>query len=167
MVASVLTASGLAVLGPGTASAAASGNSIAVSPSTVGAGGTVHISGTISTADCPQSDDAVVTGPSSLFPPDGFGPSAARDAQGAFGLDYTVPTTTPSGSYQIGARCGGGNAGVSASLTVTVPVGAPQTGAGGTARDRSRPWMWIGVASLSLSGLVFAAGKRRASARVS
>src|SRR5438132_12571389 len=47
-----------------------------------------------------------------LFPPDGFGPTAARDSHGAFALTYTVPTSTPAGTYQIGARCGGGNIGV-------------------------------------------------------
>jgi hypothetical protein len=164
LVAGVLATSALAVLAPDPAFA--SGNSIAVSPPTVGAGGTIHISGTISTDDCPRSDDATVTGPSSLFPPDGFGPSAARDVRGAFELDYTVPTTTPSGTYQVGARCGGGNAGFAASLTVTVPLGAPQTGAGGTSHGSSRPWTWFGFGCLTLSGLVVLLRRRLASVRV-
>jgi hypothetical protein len=60
----------------------------------------------------------------SLFPPDGFGPSATRDASGAFSVSYRVPSTTAAGTYDIGLRCGGGNVGVTASLIVTNAVTA-------------------------------------------
>jgi hypothetical protein len=128
--------------------------SISVSPSTVPAGGTVHISGSIPVKKCPASDSATVTSEAALFPPDGFGPSAARDANGRFALDYTVPASTPPGTYTVGLRCGGGNVGVGASLTVA-PSGGPATGAGGAAASSS-VWTWIGAACLLLAGLVLA-----------
>jgi hypothetical protein len=85
-----------------------------------------------------------------LFPPDGFGPEAARSSKGAFALSYTVPTSTPPGTYQIGVRCGGGLVGVTAGLKVTaVPVGAPATGAGGTAHASSQRWLLLGFLALA------------------
>ncbi len=129
--------------------------SISVSPSTVPAGGTVHISGSIPVKKCPASDSATVTSDAALFPPDGFGPSATRDSNGEFALDYTVPASTPPGTYTVGARCGGGNVGVGASLTVA-PSGGPATGAGGAAASSSSVWTAIGGACLLLAGLVLA-----------
>lgn len=129
--------------------------SISVSPSTVSPGGTVHISGSIPVKKCPASDSATVTSEAALFPPDGFGPSASRDSNGQFALDYTVPTSTAPGTYSVDIRCGGGNVGVSASLTVA-PAGGPATGAGGTAASSSSVWTAIGGACLVLAGLVLA-----------
>lgn len=160
----VLIAATGAVLVLASAPAYAAGASISVSPSSVAPGGTVHISGTVPFSGCPQADPVRVTGESGLFPPDGFGPSASRDAQGDFALDYAVPTSTAAGSYEIAMRCGGANPGVSASLTVTaVPVGAPQTGAGGMAGNQGRPWLVFGLACLTLGGLTI--GLRRRFAR--
>ena len=130
--------------------------SISVSPSTVPPGGTVHISGSIPVKKCPASDSATVTSEAALFPPDGFGPSAPRDANGQFALDYTVPLSTPPGTYTVGLRCGGGNVGVGASLTVA-PTGGPATGAGGSASSASSSfWTAIGGACLVLAGLIVA-----------
>lgn len=129
--------------------------SITVSPSTVAAGNSVHISGSIPVKKCPASDSATVTSEASLFPPDGFGPSATRDSNGDFALDYTVPASTAPGTYSVGLRCGGGNVGVSASLTVA-PAGGPATGAGGTAASSSSFWAVLGGACLLLAGLVLA-----------
>ena len=126
--------------------------SISVSPSVVSAGGTVHISGSVPVNECPASDSATVTSEAALFPPDGFGPSAARDSNGQFELDYTVPTSTAPGTYSVGLRCGGANVGVAASLTVA-PSGGPATGAGGTAASSSSPWTAVGGALLLLAGL--------------
>jgi hypothetical protein len=166
ILATMVAASALLVLASLPAFAAPSDASISVSPSSVEAGGTVHISGTIPIADCPSSDDVTLTGDSSLFPPDGFGPSASRDAQGGFALDYSVPATTPSGTYDVGMRCGGGNPGASATLTVTAEIGAPQTGAGGTAGHSPRPWLVFGLASLSLAGLTLVLRRKLARAHV-
>lgn len=134
--------------------------SISVSPSTVSAGSTVHISGSIPVKKCAASDGATVTGEAALFPPDGFGPTATRDASGDFALDYLVPTSTPAGTYSVGLRCGGGNVGVSASLTVTpVPGGGPATGAGGTT-GHSTFWTVFGAGCLVLAGLALALRRR-------
>ena len=155
------------VLAGGPAYAGQNANSISVSPSVVPAGGTVRITGSVPVQDCPQSDFARVVGLDTLFPPDGFGPTAARDSHGAFALTYTVPTSTPAGTYQIGARCGGGNIGVVATLTVTAaPVGAPATGAGGTAHSSSLPWTLVGAGCLLLAGVLVAL-RRRLSGRAS
>jgi hypothetical protein len=137
--------------------------SISVSPSSVPPGGVVHISGSIPTKDCAASNGATITGQSALFPPDGFGPTVTRDANGDFAVDYTVPATTPPASYSVGLRCGGANMGVFATLTVTaVPIGGPATGLGGTAHA-SGWWTLFGVGCLALAGIALA--KRRSLAR--
>jgi hypothetical protein len=97
------------------------GATIAVRPHTVHRGGTVTISGRIPTAgplSCPAGDPATITSTAALFPPDGFGPSAARGHTGRFHVRYTVPRSTKAGTYRVWLRCGGGNPGVSATLHV-------------------------------------------------
>jgi hypothetical protein len=141
------------VLAGGSAYAVQNG-SIGVSPSSVAPGGAVQITGSIPTKLCPALDSAIPVSTADLFPPDGFGPEAARNSKGRFALSYTVPTSTPAGTYQIGVRCGGGLVGVTAELKVTaVPVGAPATGAGGTAQDPSR---WILFGCLGMVGTLIA-----------
>ena len=138
---------------------AAQNASISVSPSAVAPGGAVQITGSIPTKLCPASDSAIPVATADLFPPDGFGPEAARNSEGAFAISYTVPTSTPAGTYQIGVRCGGGLVGVTAALKVTaVPVGAPATGAGGTAHDPSRRWIVFGC--VALAGALLAVRRR-------
>jgi hypothetical protein len=166
--AAVATTVAVVALAGGPAYAGQNANgSITVSPSVVPAGGTVRITGSVDTGGCPASDSAIPVATDALFPPDGFGPATDRDSQGAFALDYTVPTPTPAGSYQIGLRCGGGNVGVTASLVVTAgPIGAPATGAGGTAHGSSLPWTVVGTGCLLLAG-VLVAQRRRLAGRVS
>jgi len=97
-------------------------SSVTVAPSSATVGGTVAISGRVpvsGTASCPADDAAQLTSTADLFPPDGFGPQVSRDASGAFHVSYTVPATTPVGTYTIGVRCGGGNTGVAATLDIT------------------------------------------------
>ena len=118
--------------------------SISVSPTSVPAGSTVHISGSIPVKGCPASDGATVTADAVLFPPDGFGPTAERESNGDFALDYTVPTSTPAGTYDVGLRCGG----------------AP-TGAGGTAQ-RSVFWTAFGASCLLLAGIAVTLRQRLA-----
>jgi hypothetical protein len=155
------------VLGTGRAYAGQNANgSITVTPSVAAAGSVVHIKGSASPKGCSVDDAAIPTDTAALFPPDGFGPPAARNSQGAFDLTYTVPTSTPAGSYQIGLRCGGGNVGVFTTLRVTAaPAGAPATGAGGTAHGSPVLWTLLGVCCL-----VFAAAlalvRRRLAGRV-
>ncbi len=115
---------------------AVAASSVSVSPSTVLAGGTVVITGAIPTTgdqSCLQDDVAIITSTGALFPPDGFGPQASRDASGAFHIDYTVPTSTPAGTYAIGLRCGGSNIGVNTTLRVKARVRHTSSGAPATA----------------------------------
>jgi hypothetical protein len=95
---------------------------LSVRPHAVGPGGHIVIAGLIPTTgaqSCPAADQAIPTSTAALFPPDGFGPAAQRTSSGRFTIRYTVPSSTPPGTYQIGVRCGGGNVGVSATLRVT------------------------------------------------
>jgi alpha-L-fucosidase len=139
------------------AAPALAAGSIAVSPSTVPAGGTVTISGSVPTtgsASCAPGDAAMITSVAALFPPDGFGPQAARDTQGGFSVSYTVPASTPPGTYALGVRCGGGNVGVSTDLTVTaqvqrVPSGAPAAGLGGASRVSADRGGWVAAGALA------------------
>jgi len=93
--------------------------SITINPSSARPGDSATIAGNVPTDGCPASDAAQLTSTADLFPPDGFGPQASRDASGAFSTTYTIPTSTPAGSYSVGVRCGGGNVGVTDTLVVT------------------------------------------------
>jgi hypothetical protein len=94
---------------------------ITVSPSTADPGDQVTISGYVPMTgphSCDGGDSPRLTSTSGLFPPDGFGPAVPQDASGNFQMTLTILTETPSGSYRIGLRCGGGNVGVSSTLQV-------------------------------------------------
>jgi hypothetical protein len=89
-----------------------------VSPSSAAPGDTVALSGNHPIArDCAPGA-AILTSMENLFPPDGFGPGVPSDASGNFSMTYTIPTSTPPGTYQIGMRCGGGNLGGGGRLSV-------------------------------------------------
>ena len=75
-------------------------------------GDTITISGNVPVAGdqaCPSGDGIGLTSMADLFPPDGFGPAVAPDADGDFEITYTIPTGTPPGTYRIGMRCGAGD----------------------------------------------------------
>lgn len=93
-----------------------------VSPMTARSGGTVVFSGVVLTSGdrlCASSNALTLTSDAALFPPDGFGPHPSRNAAGAFQTGYTIPASTPPGTYTIGLRCDGGNIGVGATFRVT------------------------------------------------
>lgn len=172
LLAAVAATMAVVALGTGRAYAGQNANaSITVTPSVVAAGSVVHITGFVAPRLCPVSDEAIPGDTAALFPPDGFGPPAARNSEGAFAVTFTVPTSTPAGSFQIGLRCGGANVGVFATLRVTAaPTHAPATGAGGTAHGSPLPWTLLGVCCLAfaaalvvvrrrLAGRVFAPGR--------
>jgi hypothetical protein len=95
--------------------------SLSVHPSKTHPGGHVVITGLVPTSgsqSCPAEDPAILTSTAALFPPDGLGPAAPRSASGKFKVKYVVPSSTPTGTYVIGVRCGGGNTGLSATLRV-------------------------------------------------
>jgi hypothetical protein len=153
--------------------AAAAAGTITVSPSVVSVGDAVTISGLVSTAACPISDGVTITSTTGLFPQAGFGPTASRNASGAFSVTYTVPLSTPPGTYLVGLRCGGGNVGVEAKLQVVAqvseqPARAPQAGLGGASTGGGRAagsaaqWASGGaVASVIAILLVIVAARRR------
>jgi hypothetical protein len=134
--------------------------SINVVPSVVARGATVRISGSVSPQACASSDMVTVTGASALFPPDGFGPTVQRDASGNFGVDYTVPLSAPTGRYDIGLRCGGGNPGVSAVLTVSQSSGAARAGTTRTGLGWAALWMVGLIACLLVAGTAFVLRRR-------
>jgi hypothetical protein len=153
------------VLGVATSAYASPNGTISVSPTVVAAGHTVHISGSTPTTLCPASDAAILTSIDLFFPPDGFGPAAARDSSGAFSVSYTVPASTPPGMYSLGFRCGGGNVGVRTTLRVTgqvttVPSGGVATGAGGAAGVGSGRWTAVGLGCLALAAVLIPVRRR-------
>lgn len=118
--------------------------SITVSPSSAAPGDTVTISGEHpTTEDCPPGA-ARLTSTADLFPPDGFGPQVPSDASGEFTMSYSIPASTPPGSYRIGMRCGGGNLGGDGSLSVadttttTADQGTTTSDPGATATTEDR-----------------------------
>jgi len=94
------------------------------------------------------SSAVILTSNADLFPPDGFGPHATRDASGNFQVHYVIPATTPAGTYSIGMRCGGGNVGITTTLRVTgARTTLPATGPGsvGTLIALSAALLMLGV----------------------
>jgi hypothetical protein len=151
----VVAVSGLSAVVLLATPASAAGGTVAVSPAVVAVGGTVRVSGSVSTTACPLPDRVTLTSTAALFPPDGFGPVASRNAGGAFAISFSVPTSTPPGTYSIGLRCGGGNVGVSANLRVIaqvsqIPVRAPQAGFGGASPPDGRAAGWAAAGAVAL-----------------
>ena len=110
-------------------SAFPAGSSITVSPHSIPAGGTVSFSGVVPTSGTPSCAPGSATlTDTALFPPDGFGPQAPRNASGQFHVTFHVASSTPPGTYSVGVLCGGGNVGVSTSLTVRARTAAPVPG---------------------------------------
>ena len=105
----------------------ASAATISVSPASVDAGGQVTVSGDVLANGQPGctvpgevtliSDAFVGLGEFA-----GVGATTAQaDAAGNFTTTVTLSSSVAAGTYDISARCGGGNLGVTATLTV-VPV---------------------------------------------
>ena len=130
---------GLAMVWISAGSAAAAPASLQVSPSSVGAGGSVHVSGT-----CEANTGGFAISHAFLHDAthDFAGVGAASfstDATGAFSVDAQIRASTAPGTYTVSGRCGGGNFG-SATLVVTsggVPTAVP-AGSGGHAATTSR-----------------------------
>jgi hypothetical protein len=107
--------------------------SIQVSPSSVAAGDTVTLSGSVgpdsAALECP--DGVTLISEALVHTHDFAGlPAvvAAVQPDGAFTATTTIPRSKAAGSYTITGRCGGGNLGVSATLAVRAaasPTTAP------------------------------------------
>jgi len=151
--------------------AAAPAATLHVSPPSQAAGGSVQVSGT---CEANTSGHAL----SHAFLHDaahdfaGVGAVAFQtDAAGNFSVTAEIPSSTTPGRYDVTARCGGGNLGITATLTVTPASGKPTAvpaGSGGLAPTGSSASQRapialavIGGALLAVGGLGFA--RRRAS----
>ena len=93
---------------------------LTLSPSSVAPGDAVSISG--SAGDCPPGDDVIVI--SRAFPgPEEFAgvPAVTAPVQsdGSFSASATIASDQEPGTYDVTARCGGGNLGLLEHLTVT------------------------------------------------
>ena len=96
----------------GAASALAARVHMVVSPSAVGAGGVITVSA--SSSPCLPGDQVTLI--SAAFPGHAFGEGAVNGrvgGHGSFSVRARVRSGLRPGRYQIGARCGGGNLGVS------------------------------------------------------
>ncbi len=100
------------------ASANAAHGVLRVAPTAVKGGGAVRV--TAATSPCRQGDTVFAI--STAFAGDAFGSAGALTglvrAGGAFSVAGHVRAGLRPGRYSIGARCGGGNLGVSVSLLV-------------------------------------------------
>lgn len=152
----------VAALLPTMSAGAAPSASLHVSPSTVPAGGSVKVSGT-----CEASSGGSVISHAFLHDAthDFAGIGAVQfetDAAGDFSAVAQIPRAITPGAYDVTARCGGGNLGISLSLTVTTgaPTGVP-AGSGGLAvptrvhTNRQQTVLFgAGLALLGICGLV-------------
>jgi hypothetical protein len=118
-------------------SAPASAASLAVSPPTVPTGGQVTVSGDVlanGQPGCSVPGDVTLISPAfaGLGEFAGVGATTAQaDAAGNFSTTVTLSASVAPGTYDVSARCGGGNLGVTATLTVApTPLVAPPNLAG-------------------------------------
>jgi hypothetical protein len=161
-----------AALLAGAAPAGAAPASLQVTPATVPAGRTVTVSGT-----CEANSAGSVISHAFLHDAThdfaGVGAvSFTTGSTGAFVTHPVIPRSTLPGSYEITARCGGGNLGIAAHLTVTsasagaptaVPAGSGGSAATGGAVPPAARWLGGIGALLLLAGSAEAVRRRRVS----
>jgi hypothetical protein len=119
---------------------AASPATLHVVPTSVPAGGSVQVTGS-----CESSTQGYAISRAFLHDAthDFAGIGAApftTDPTGAFSVTAEIPPSTAPGSYDVTARCGGGNLGITVALTVTAASGTPTAvpaGSGGQAATTS------------------------------
>lgn len=139
--------------------APAAAASLLVSPTAVPTAGTVTVSGDVlvnGQRGCAVGDDVTVISNAFVGYSEFAGMGAVQiptDASGHFSMQVTLKSSVAPGVYEITARCGGGNLGVSATLTVT---GLPRTGAS------TGPLSWAALALCGLGVVLAGFGRRRA-----
>jgi hypothetical protein len=134
----------LALTAPAQAEPAAT---LQVSPTSVTAGDTVVVSGSVGPAPAGSACAASILLLSRAFVhTDEFAgvPAvmAAVKPDGTFAATTTIPRSTPAGTYDVSGRCGGGNIGVSATLEVraaTTPTTTPAAAPPATAPPATAP----------------------------
>ena len=159
---------GLVVLIVGATALPAAAVALDATPSSVAVGGTVTISGDVLVNGTPSCQlPGPVTVISHVF--DGLGEFAGVgavfvnvDSTGHYSQAVTLKTSVPAGTYQVTARCGGGNLGILRTITVS---GLPRTG------SSFGPFSTLDVVVLCLAllgaGTLFTRLGRRSLTRVS
>jgi hypothetical protein len=104
--------------------------SIQVSPSSIVAGHTITLSGSVgpNSADSECATGVTLISKAFVHTHDFAGlpaVGAAVNSGGAFTATTTIPRSKPAGTYTITGRCGGGNLGVSARLVVRAAAVSP------------------------------------------
>jgi hypothetical protein len=138
----------------------AAGATIHVSPTSVPAGGTVTVSGSV--PGCQVGDQVTLISKAFVQTHDFAGLPAIFTpvrAGGTFSATTRIPGTKTPGTYGVTGRCGGGNLGVEAVLRVrAAAAGLPFTGAS------TLPELAVGFGLVGVGGLVLRAARRRRSA---
>lgn len=166
----VFTLALIAALWPAMTADAAPSSSLHVTPSTVAAGSQVQVSGM-----CEANTDGFALSTAFLHDAthDFAGVGAApfqTDGSGNFSVSAQIPATRAPGTYQVSARCGGGNLGIQVTLTVTsaaptaVPAGSGGLAASTGAHDERQQQilLGLGLTLLAISGLVTVRRRRAA-----
>jgi hypothetical protein len=120
------------LLAPATPARAASATALQVRPSSIVAGDTVVVSGSVGPAPAGSACGTSLMLLSRAFAhTDAFAgvPAvvAAVKPDGTFAVTTRIPRPTPAGTYSITGRCGGGNIGVRATLEVRAAPAATTT----------------------------------------
>jgi hypothetical protein len=170
IIAALLFAATAGMLAPAAPASAAPATTLRVSPSSVTAGGTVVVSGSVGPAPAGSACASSLMLLSRAFvPTDEFAGvpalTAAVKPDGTFTTTTRIPRSTPGGTYAISGRCGGGNLGVVATLEVraappatTTPAPAPSA----TAPPATQPtastadrggWIIPGLVGLAVGAL--------------
>jgi len=153
----ILAAAAVAVVALLAGPALAAGATIHVHPTSVPAGGTVTVSGSV--PGCPVGDQVTLISKAFVHTHDFAGlPAIFTPVKpgGTFSTTTRIPSTRTPGTYGITGRCGGGNLGVEATLRVrATATGLPFTGAS------TLPELTVGLGLLGVGGLVLRAARRR------
>ncbi len=137
LILSIALFAGLCLATPAGAAAPAT---LHVTPSSVPAGGSVQVTGSCeSNTQGFAISHAFLHDATHEFAGVGAVPFTT-DAAGAFSVTAKIPSSTAPGSYDVTARCGGGNLGITVRVTVTAASGTPTAvpaGSGGQAASTS------------------------------
>jgi hypothetical protein len=130
IIAALLFTATVGMLAPAAPAWAAPATTLQVSPSSITAGDTVVVSGSVGPAPAGSACETSLMLLSRAFVhTDEFAgvPAliAAVKPGGTFTTTTRIPRSTPAGTYTISGRCGGGNLGVSATLTVRAVTTTP------------------------------------------
>jgi hypothetical protein len=169
-IAALLFAATVGMLAPAAPASAAPAATLRVSPSSVTAGDTVVVSGSVGPSPAGSACASSLMLLSNAFvPTDEFAGvpalTAAVKPDGTFTTTTRIPRSTPAGTYTVSGRCGGGNIGVVATLEVraaptatTTPAPAPSA----TAPPATQPtastagqggWIIPGLVGLAVGAL--------------